>query len=148
MAIPDTQAAIAQFLCQLLEDPDPRIRAKAANALGKLGLDSTIPNLSQVVINDPDFQVRAIAIDALLLIAKPELLMTEPAKNQPIFNINQVGNINTGDVTIQGNQVGIQHNYAPEPSTEAPQQLAQLLTKLRAQYPNKPDTEIFAILLN
>jgi len=31
--------------------------------------------------------------------------MTEAAKNQPIFHINQVGIINTGDVTIQGDQI-------------------------------------------
>ncbi|MBD2325385.1 hypothetical protein [Alkalinema sp. FACHB-956] len=73
--------------------------------------------------------------------------MTEP-KNQPIFHINQVGNINTGDVTIQGDQVGIQHNYAPEPNTKVEQQLAQLLSKLRVKYPNKSDAEIFEILLN
>jgi len=74
--------------------------------------------------------------------------MSEQPKNQPVFNINQVGNINTGDVAIQGDLVGIQHNYAPEPNTEATQQLAQLLTKLRTKYPNKSDAEIFEILLN
>jgi hypothetical protein len=74
--------------------------------------------------------------------------MTYSPKNQPTFNINQVGNINTGDVTIQGDQIGIQHNYAPEPSTEANQQLAHLLTTLRTKYPTKTDTEIFDILIN
>ncbi len=28
--------------------------------------------------------------------------MAEPAKNQPTFHINQVGNLSTGDVTIHG----------------------------------------------
>lgn len=74
--------------------------------------------------------------------------MTYSPKNQPTFNINQVGNINTGDVNIQGDQIGIQHNYAPAPSTEANQQLAHLLTKLRTKYPTKTDTEIFDILIN
>jgi hypothetical protein len=74
--------------------------------------------------------------------------MPEQPQNQPIFNINQVGNINTGDTTITGDQIGIQHNYTPEPNTEAEQQLDQLLTKLRNQYPDKTDAEIFNILIN
>ena len=37
--------------------------------------------------------------------------MSDSSKNQPIFHINTVGNLNTGDVTIQGAQIGIQHNY-------------------------------------
>jgi NAD(P)-dependent dehydrogenase (short-subunit alcohol dehydrogenase family) len=74
--------------------------------------------------------------------------MPEQPQNQPIFNINQVGNINTGDTTIAGDQIGIQYNYTPEPNTEAEQQLDQLLTKLRNQYPNKTDAEIFDILIN
>ncbi|MBD1822068.1 hypothetical protein H6F51_06090 [Cyanobacteria bacterium FACHB-DQ100] len=74
--------------------------------------------------------------------------MTESSKNHPVFHINQVGNINSGDVTIQGDQIGIQHNHAPEPNTEANQQLAHLLTKLRTRYPTKTDAEIFDILIN
>jgi hypothetical protein len=74
--------------------------------------------------------------------------MPETPKNQPTFNIQNVGNINTGDVTIAGNQIGIQHNYAPEPNTEATQQLTQLLNKLRTKYPDKTDAEIFDILVN
>lgn len=40
--------------------------------------------------------------------------MTETSKNQPTFHIQQVGNINTGDVTIHGDQVGIQHQSIQE----------------------------------
>lgn len=75
--------------------------------------------------------------------------MTDTPKNQPIFNINQVGNLNTGDITIQGDQIGIQtHNYAPAPNTEVTQQLTNLLTQLRAKYSTKTDAEIFEILVN
>ena len=35
--------------------------------------------------------------------------MTNPPKNQPTFHINSVGNLNTGDVTIAGNQIGTQN---------------------------------------
>lgn len=44
--------------------------------------------------------------------------MTEAPKKQPTFHINQVGNINTGDITIEGDQIGIQHNYASQPSVD------------------------------
>ena len=44
--------------------------------------------------------------------------MPEAAKNQPTFHINQVGNINTGDITIEGDQIDTQHNYAPQPSVD------------------------------
>ncbi|MBI4783954.1 MAG: CHAT domain-containing protein [Oscillatoriophycideae cyanobacterium NC_groundwater_1537_Pr4_S-0.65um_50_18] len=39
--------------------------------------------------------------------------MSDSSKNQPIFHINKVGNINSSDVTIQGDQIGIQHNHSP-----------------------------------
>lgn len=45
-------------------------------------------------------------------------IMPETPKNQPAFQIQQVGTINTGDVTIQGDQVGIQHNYAISPELD------------------------------
>ena len=35
--------------------------------------------------------------------------MTNPPKNQPTFHINSVGNLNTGDVTIAGDQIGTQN---------------------------------------
>ncbi len=37
--------------------------------------------------------------------------MSNSSKNQPIFHINQVGTFNSGDVTVQGDQIGIQHNH-------------------------------------
>jgi hypothetical protein len=145
---PENQVAIANFLCDLLHHEDARIRARAAKALGKLGLESTIPNLCQTVTEDPDLQVRLTAIDALVLIAKPELSMTEPAKNQPTFQINQVGNLNTGDVTIQGDQVGFQSNYAfPDPeSAEATRAVSELLQDIRQRYPQASDDDILAII--
>lgn len=129
--------------------PNLRIRARSAAALGKLRWAEAIPILCQVADQDPDLQVRLMAIDALVLIANPKLLtlMSDVPKNQPTFHINTVGNLNTGDVTIQGDQIGIQHNYAPEPQeTEAAKQLILLLSKLRTQYPNATDSELFDIL--
>jgi hypothetical protein len=118
---PDQQAEIVRILCQLLsESENPRIRARAAKSLGILGVPEAIPTLCQAVSTDSDVQVRLNAMDALVSIAKPNLTaMAEPPKNQPTFNIGSVGNINTGDITIQGDQVGIQYNYATSPELQA-----------------------------
>lgn len=68
--------------------------------------------------------------------------MSHSPSNQPI-NIQQGGNINIGNVTIQGDQVGIQHNYAQEQSlTEAAAEIQQLLTQLAQTYPNEADCQV------
>lgn len=69
--------------------------------------------------------------------------MSDSPSNQPSFKIQQVGTINTGNVIIQGDQVGIQHNYAQEQSlTEAAAEIHQLLTQLAQTYPNETDRQI------
>lgn len=146
---PENRRIIIETLCTLLTDAtDSAIRIRAAQSLGRLGAETSIPLLCQIALQDPDTSVRLAIMDALVTISQSVNPMSESSKNQPVFNINQVGNINTGDVTIQGDQIGIQHNYAPESNTEANQQLAHLLTKLRSRYPNKPDAELFEILIN
>lgn len=45
--------------------------------------------------------------------------MSDQPKNQPTFNIQQVGNINTGDIQIKGDQIGIQQNYSTNPEIQA-----------------------------
>jgi HEAT repeats len=148
---PENLQAIVQILCQLLRNSEePIVRAKAALSLGKLGIESAIPDLSQAASTDPDIQVCLSAIDALLLIAKPELaaIMTEPSKNQPTFHINQVGNINTGDVKVERDMVGIQYNYTfPEPKqAEAVSEVSELLQDIRQQYPQASEAEILDII--
>lgn len=72
--------------------------------------------------------------------------MTQPPKNQPILNINQVGNVNTGDVTIQGDQIGIQHNYAQEQDlVEAAAKIQALLAQLAQSYPSESDRQIAVV---
>lgn len=152
MAItPENLQAIVQILCKLLRDSEePRIRAKAALSLGKLGIESAIPELDRAAATDPDIQVRLSAIDALVLIAKPELvaIMTESSKNQPNFNIHQVGNINTGDVNVRGDMVGIQYNYSfPEPKqAEAVGQVSEVIQDIRQQNPQASETQIVDII--
>lgn len=152
MAItPENQQAIVQILCKLLRDSEePRIRAKAAVSLGKLGIESAIPELYHAVSTDPDIQVCLSAMDALVLIAKPELitLMTEPSKNQNTWNINQVGSINNDEVNVQGDMVGFQYNYTfPDPKqAEAVSEFSQQLQNIRQQYPEASEAEIIDII--
>ena len=152
MAItPENQQAIVLILCKLLRDSDePRIRAKAAVSLGKLGIESAIPELCQAASADPDIQVCLSAMDALVLIAKPELtaIMTEPSKNQPTFHINQVGQINSGDVKVERDMVGFQYNYTfPEPKqAEAVAQVSEVIQDIRQQNPQASETQIVDII--
>lgn len=134
----DQQAEIVRILCQLLsESENPRIRARAAKSLGRLGVPEAIPTLCQAVSTDSDVQVRLNAMAALVLTAKPHLTaMAQLPKNQPTFNIGSVGNLNTGDVTIQGDQVGIQHNYAASPELQTLiAELNNTLVDLQTQNP-------------
>jgi hypothetical protein len=39
--------------------------------------------------------------------------MSDSSKNQPLFHINTVSSLNSGEVTVQGDQIGIQHNHFP-----------------------------------
>ncbi|MFQ3617302.1 MAG: hypothetical protein SNJ57_09545 [Cyanobacteriota bacterium] len=72
--------------------------------------------------------------------------MTETSKNQPTFHIQQVGNINTGDVTIHGDQIGIQHNYAQEQDlAEAAAKIQALLAQLSQTYANESDRQVEAV---
>ena len=152
MAItPENQQAIVQILCKLLRNSEePIIRAKAALSLGKLGIESAIPELDRAASTDPDIQVRLSAIDALLLIAKPELaaIMTEPSKNQPTFHIHQVGQINSGDVNVERDMVGFQYNYTfPDPKqAEAVSQVSRVIQDIRQQNPQTSETETIDII--
>ncbi|OAB59321.1 hypothetical protein AY600_19285 [Phormidium willei BDU 130791] len=148
----ENRQIIIETLCVLLKDTknSSTIRIRAAQSLGQLGAETSIPLLCQIVREDADTNLRLAVMDALVMIAQSPLsqLMSKQSDNQSIFNINQVGNINSGDVTISGNQIGVQHNYAPEAKAAANQQLARVLAKLREKYPKKTDAEVFEILLN
>ena len=152
MAItPEKQQEIVQILCKQLRDSEePIIRAKAAVSLGKLGIESAISELCQAASADPDIQVCLSAMDALVLIAKPELitLTTEPSKNPNTFHINQVGSINNDEVNVQGDMVGFQYNYAfPNPKqAEAVSEFSQQLQNIRQQYPEASEAEIIDII--
>lgn len=75
--------------------------------------------------------------------------MSETSKYQNSFHFNQApGNVNTGDVTIQRDQVGIQHNYATEQKqnlAEAAKDIQQLLDQLSQTYSTTTEVEKQAI---
>lgn len=68
----------------------------------------------------------------------------------PMSNINfnaPIGNVNTGNTTIQGDQIGIQHNYAsPQNLTAAAKDIQELLEHLAHTYPSAKEAEIPSIL--
>ena len=74
--------------------------------------------------------------------------MTNSPKNQPTFHINTVGALNTGDVTIQRDQIGIQNNYATDLEIKsAIADLETLFTQLQTQHPHvNTETQALAIL--
>lgn len=70
--------------------------------------------------------------------------MSETPKYQNTFHFQQApGNVNTGDVTNQRDQVGIQHNYAPEQKSlaEAAKEIQELLNQLNQNYPAATETQ-------
>ena len=75
--------------------------------------------------------------------------MSETSKYQNSFHFNQApGNVNTGDVTIQRDQVGIQHNYAPEQKqnlAEAAKEIQELLDQLSQTYPTTTESQKQAV---
>jgi len=76
--------------------------------------------------------------------------MSETSKYQNSFHFNQApGNVNTGDVTIQRDQVGVQHNYAPEQKqnlAEAAKEIQELLDQLSQTYPTTTQREKQAVV--
>lgn len=138
---PAEKSGVIELLCQiLLTDRDYRVRLVSAESLGKLRDARAISVLSQAASQDPSFQVRIGAVEALILICNYQesiTIMSEQPKNQPTFNIGQVGNINTGDIDIKGDQIGIQYNYSNDPEIQAASiELKTLLSELQQNYPS------------
>jgi HEAT repeats len=143
---PAEKSGVIDLLCQIiLTDRDYRVRLISAESLGKLKDARAISALSQAASQDPAFQVRIGAVEALILICNYQEsidLMSEQPKNQPTFNIGTVGNINTGDVDLKGDQIGIQYNYRTDPEVQAASiELQTLLSELQTKNPSIATTE-------
>lgn len=63
---------IVQALAELAHDPDPAVRLFSADALGKIGGLQAVKELIFIAQNDPDEDVRALAIEALGILALQE----------------------------------------------------------------------------
>jgi hypothetical protein len=145
------QIIIATLCTLLAESSDLKIRIRAAEALGILQAQSAVPLLCRIAARqNSETELCLAVINALIAIGQTTTQnpMSEIPKNQPIFNIGQVGNINTGDVNIQGDQIGIQHNYfGTDPALLAQiADLQQLITDLEIQHPS-PEGEEVAIAI-
>jgi HEAT repeat protein len=143
---PAEKSGVIELLCRiLLTDRDYRVRLISAESLGKLRDARAISVLSQAASQDPAFQVRIGAVEALILICNYQEsidIMPEQPKNQPTFHIGQVGNINTGDVDIKGDQIGVQYNYSTDPEVQAASiELKDLLSEIQTKNPSIATTE-------
>lgn len=74
--------------------------------------------------------------------------MSETPKNQNTFNFHHaVGNVNAGDTTIAGDQVGSQHNYAPEQNIDdALADIKKIIEQLQRKYPQATEAEAKEII--
>jgi HEAT repeats len=144
------QIIIATLCTLLAESSDLKIRIRAAEALGILQAQSVVPLLCRIATQNSETELCLAVINALIAIGQTTTPnpMSETSKNQPIFNIGQVGNINTGDVNIQGDQVGFQYNYFGTDPALAEQiaDLQQIIADLEVQHPN-PESEAAALAI-
>jgi HEAT repeats len=144
------QIIIATLCTLLAESSDLKIRIRAAEALGILQAQSAVPLLCRIATQNSETELCLAVINALIAIGQTTTPnpMSETSKNQPIFNIGQVGNINTGDVNIQGDQVGFQYNYFGTDPALAEQiaDLQQIIADLEVQHPN-PESEAAALAI-
>lgn len=143
---PEQKSSVIKLLCRiLLTDRDERVRLVSAESLGKLRDARAVSALSQAASQDSAFQVRIVAVESLVLICNYQEsieIVSETPKNQPTFHIGQVGNINTGDVDIQGDQIGVQYNYSTDLEIQAASiELKSLLLELQSNNPAIATTE-------
>lgn len=89
----DLQTAVNIFSKTLLEDPDPEIRAKMAEVLGKLGSKAALPALYQAFQTEKEITIRCLIADIIVIILKPQSVenMSEtPKYNFPNAQIVQI----------------------------------------------------------
>jgi len=114
-------------LLKAIEHPDSDVRQGTAIVLGKLGSPLPLTSLWNAQLKEPTdgYHWRAIAaIQSRCKFYNYEIFQSrleeEKAEISPsvgtTINIGSVGNLNTGDVTVQGHQIGTQNNPAAEPT--------------------------------
>jgi hypothetical protein len=110
---PEQKAGVIQLLCQiLLSDLDYRVRMIASKSLGKLQDPRAISALTRAASDDPAFQVRISAVEALFVICSGQELidpMTEqPEKTtNPNFGADQAGMLQINADQSTGFQINV-----------------------------------------
>jgi HEAT repeat protein len=80
---PEEKSEVIQILCRiLLSDQDYRVRIQSSESLGKLQDPRAISALTQAASEDPAFQVRISAVEALFLICSDQESI-DPIREQP-----------------------------------------------------------------
>jgi HEAT repeat protein len=112
--------AIIALLNSLTTHHEP-VRIAAAGSLSKIGNFKILPHLHQKLIESKDDKVAKIffAIQAKCEFYNYDIFRIPPTNQQSFppsltVNINKLGNLNTGTVNVQGNQIGIQQTVDPQ----------------------------------
>ena len=83
---PEQKSGVIRLLCQLLlSDRDYRVRMQSSESLGKLQDPRAIPALTQAASEDPAFQVRISAVEALFLICSDQELIDSMTEQSEIL---------------------------------------------------------------
>lgn len=130
------------IFCEILKkDPNPIIRAKAAETLGKLRNTQALETLFHTWQHDQDINVRCIAADAIVNIIRPLLSLKNPMSDAPKFDLRGAKIGNLAD-TVQGDQKAIQHNYASSQNlSEAVAEIKKILDQLNLNYATETEAE-------
>jgi len=121
-----SKALIVMALMNALHDKYPLVRQESVEALGKIGTPKPLSELwrQQLSSSNTDIYQAISAIQSRCKFYNYEIFQSrleeEKAEISPsggtTINIGSVGNLNTGDVTVQGHQIGTQNNPAAEPT--------------------------------
>ncbi|NMG11397.1 HEAT repeat domain-containing protein, partial [Brasilonema sp. UFV-L1] len=120
LGIKDTQ--VVQALIQALNHQDSHVRRRAADALGEIGDSEILSRLWELRLTGVDYAENVISkiqerykfynheIFHSLPVEEETKTESQTSKSSTYIFHQSVGNVNTGDVNIHGNQVGIEHN--------------------------------------
>ncbi len=117
----DNETVLSFPLVKSLENPDSDTRWSAARSLGKLGHPAPLSLLWKMQIEGTVNCLEAIAniqsrckfynYEIFQAAQEPENPQTEnPEKTAIVYQIDSVGNLNTGTVNVKGDQIGTQQN--------------------------------------
>ncbi len=171
--IKDTQAVPA--LIQALNHQDSSVHWSAASALGEIGDSEILSRMWKLQLTGVDDAKNAISkIQERYKFYNHEIFHSPPVEKENITNplmdnrsihittktimMQQPNNLNFGGAsiggvnvnsTVDGHQIGTQHNYAPEHKqnlVEAAKEIQQLLDHLSVTYPTTTESQKQAVV--